>query len=202
MSRKLVNSAKAPSSLRIVKDRDELYASITKAYGNNMCEALCDDGVKRTCHISGKFRGRNKKDNYAGQGATVLIGLRDYEKTSPDTNDGCKNCDLLYVYREDEKERLKTTCPSVNWRLFTNDHTATTSKSTTDSTTENKRPLNTSSYDGGITDDVAFVDEDTYELQQQLNQVNKSAALAAINQVDKSATICFDDDTIVDFDDI
>ena len=56
-----------------------------------------------------------KKDNFVSLGTWLLVGLRDYEAGG--NNKKLQNCDLLEVYNDTEKERLKT---SVNqdWSLF------------------------------------------------------------------------------------
>ena len=50
-----------------------------------------EDGNELNCHMGGKFRGRNKRQNIVEKGKWLLVGLREWEKTH-------KNCDLEYVY--------------------------------------------------------------------------------------------------------
>lgn len=93
------------------KEPCEMYASMVKLYGGSICEVICEDGVTRLCVIRNKFRGRGKQDNFLSVGVLLLIGLRDWEVRHPDKKE---NCDLLCVYREDEKLKLKATAPG-NW---------------------------------------------------------------------------------------
>tara|TARA_B100000941_G_scaffold290693_1_gene274210 strand:- start:983 stop:1459 length:477 start_codon:yes stop_codon:yes gene_type:complete len=71
---------------------NELYAHVTKMYGNGMCqvETHCDKKMTLVCHIRGKFRGKNKKHNTVALNSNVIIGLRDWETEN-------KNCDLISI---------------------------------------------------------------------------------------------------------
>lgn len=70
----------------------ERMATVTKLYGNGMCQIQTHDtpSLDLMCHIRGKFRGRSKKHNLIGLNSHVIVGLRDWE--SP-----YKNCDLISV---------------------------------------------------------------------------------------------------------
>lgn len=82
----------------------EIYAVVVKLYGGSNCEVQCEDGITRMCIIRNKFRGRGKRDNFLLTGVWVLVGTRDWEIKH---NGKPPNCDLLYVYSEDEKNKLK-----------------------------------------------------------------------------------------------
>lgn len=71
---------------------NEIYAHVTKMFGNGMCqvETHCDKKMTLTCHIRGKFRGKNKKHNTVSINSIVIIGLRDWETEY-------KNCDLIAI---------------------------------------------------------------------------------------------------------
>ena len=118
-ARKLINtdSKSTNKMLRLSTDACEVYAQVTKNLGNGMCHVLCVDGRTRLCHIRGKFRGRGKRDNMVGLGSWILVGLREWEMGK---NDSIKleNCDLLEVYSDHEKEKLKTTITNINWTNF------------------------------------------------------------------------------------
>ena len=108
------------SSKQIVKTRvaledGELYAQVTKMLGNGFCHVLCQDNKTRLCFIRGKFRGRGKRDNMISNGRWILIGLRDYE--SEKAGGKLDNCDLLDVYSDQDKERLKNQIQTVNWKI-------------------------------------------------------------------------------------
>ena len=115
-ARKYVNNdKKVNKNVRVSSDSLEIYAQVEKVLGNGMYNVVCIDGRNRLCHSSGKFKGRNKKDNFVKLGTWLLIGLRDYESSS--TNKKLENCDLLEVYNELETEKLKTTV-NEDWSLF------------------------------------------------------------------------------------
>lgn len=103
-----------PTTSRAVREKveeGEIYAAVNKLYGGANCEVICEDGKTRLCIIRNKFRGRGKRDNFIGPGVWVLVGLRDWEARSADKQE---KCDLLCVYREDEKKKLKNNA-SGNW---------------------------------------------------------------------------------------
>lgn len=120
-ARKFANaSSKQGKALRLANpdDESEMYAQVTKYCGNGMCHVLCLDEKTRLCHIRGKFRGRGLKDNLVANGSWILVGLRDWESEKK-TSDKLENCDLLEVYNDHEKERLKTS-EKINWSSFIN----------------------------------------------------------------------------------
>lgn len=120
-ARKFANaSSKQTKALRLANSDDdsEMYAQVTKYCGNGMCHVLCIDQKTRLCHIRGKFRGRGKKDNMVLNGSWVLVGLRDWESEKK-AGDKLENCDLLEVYNDHDKERLKNS-EKKNWSLFIN----------------------------------------------------------------------------------
>jgi initiation factor 1A len=111
----VVDSKQQIKTLRTTESEFELYAQVSKNFGNGMVDAECIDGVTRLCHIRGKFRGRGKKDNFVSVGSWLLVGLRDYE--SGGSKGKKQNCDLLEVYNDFDKERLKSTV-NVDWSAF------------------------------------------------------------------------------------
>jgi initiation factor 1A len=109
------NDKKDSKKLRESEDPLEIYAQVEKVLGNGMYNVICLDGKNRLCHSSGKFKGRNKKDNFVKLGSWLLIGLRAYE--SGGSNKKLQNCDLLEVYNEFETEKLKVTV-NQDWSIF------------------------------------------------------------------------------------
>jgi len=109
---------KQTNALRISQDELEVYAHVEKNLGNGMCHVICEnDRKKRLCHIRGKFRGRGKRDNTVIVGSWLLVGLREYE-TTRENSEKLENCDLLEVYDDMDKIRLRNTVTDVNWNLF------------------------------------------------------------------------------------
>jgi translation initiation factor 1A len=96
-------ASKQGSKLRVIEEEGEIYAQITKMFGNGMCDALCIDEVTRLCIIRGKFRGgKGKRNSFVTVGTLVLVGIRDWETDSD-------KCDLLEVYNQTEVDQLKQT---------------------------------------------------------------------------------------------
>jgi len=90
----------APSTSLRKAEEGELYAVVSKNWGNGLVGVDCSDGVARKCRIRKKFTGRRQRENQVAVGGAVLIGLRDYA-TDQET------CDLLEVYAPGDVERLK-----------------------------------------------------------------------------------------------
>jgi hypothetical protein len=74
------------------------------------------DNIKRLCVIRGKFRGRGKRDNTLVNGTWCLIGLRDYLSEPVEGTIG--KCDLLEVYSETDKPRLRSQLTNIDWNKF------------------------------------------------------------------------------------
>lgn len=108
LGRKHINDSNAKSqqdiNVRYATEEGEMYAVVSKVYGNNMCLVECNDGVSRNCIIRKKFSGRRKKDNILTQGVWVLVGERDWEILIAGKK---PRCDLLEVYSNEEKHKLE-----------------------------------------------------------------------------------------------
>jgi len=108
-ARKYETSAKQVNlKTRFSEDEYEYYAQVVANLGNGMCHVMCKDGKKRLCIIRGKFRGRGKRDNIITNGKWVLVGGREFESTKSGEGKDLEKCDLLEVYSDLDKERLKT----------------------------------------------------------------------------------------------
>lgn len=105
------------SGLRTSDTESEMYAVVTKFFGNGMCQVKCADGATRMCIIRKKFRGRQKHGNMVSLGATVMVGLRDWEKNE---RNSLPKCDLLEVYSDSDLRKLKQR-GVVNLDSLTND---------------------------------------------------------------------------------
>jgi translation initiation factor IF-1 len=123
-ARKFTQSSSSGQRLRVSQDPDEIYAQVTKCLGNGMCHVVSLSGTSWLCYIRGKFRGRSKRDNMLKTGSWVLVGAREWEEgpqaTIGQITAGKKKlpaCDLLEVYSDVEKEKLKNTVPE-RWTLF------------------------------------------------------------------------------------
>ena len=133
VARKFVKSGAGAGikTVRLVQDEGEMYAVVVKLFGNCMCKVMCFDGRSRLCIIRKKFTGRRKTDNIVSSGSVVLVGLQVYgsvgssssssssggnssgSSSSNKNNHGDSHlprCDLLYVYNDQEKEKLRKVC--------------------------------------------------------------------------------------------
>jgi len=125
-ARKDTGGAKS-NKLRVSEDEGEIYAIVTKMLGNGMFHCYCIDGTVRLGHIRGKFTAKGKRDNMVEGGKWVLIGLREWDVSSEKSSSISKGkekmqkCDLLEVYSDLDKQRLRESI-SKDWhRLDTND---------------------------------------------------------------------------------
>jgi len=180
MARKNVNAAKQSSKLRTAVEVGEVYAVVVKIFGGARCLVIGMDKVERACIIRGKFRGGQRRDNTLVPGKLVLIGDRDW---TSEKKDKLHECDLLEVYSDIDKERLKKNETKVDWS-FANITDGTKSSSTGISIQDN---------DDLFTKDTA---------QDEYAELMKAAISAESKGV--KTTIAFDtaDEGNVDIDDI
>lgn len=135
----------ASEKLRISTDELEQYACVTKMFGNGMCEITLNNNQKLVCHIRGAFRGRQKHRNFITTNSIVLVGLREWEETR-------KNCDLLYIYDDNQIEQLKN-IPQIDIKNILSMKTV---------------------FGGSVSEqsDIHFTNETEDELQEMLESVN------------------------------
>ena len=108
--------------LRLVEEEGEIYAQVSKDFGNGMCEVICNDNIKRLCIIRGKYRGRGKRDNEIRVRSIIMVGLREWE-THFENSKKLEKCDLLEVYSDYDVERLKKSA-DITWSIFDMDDSA------------------------------------------------------------------------------
>ena len=118
------NLVKRDSALRVAREEGEIYAQAVKVMGGSIASAIDINGNPLRAHIRGKFRGRGKRDNFISPGTWLLVGLHDWqsEKAKPSE---LRDCDILEVYSETDKNRLKNSVTSVNWNMFIANDTKT-----------------------------------------------------------------------------
>jgi translation initiation factor IF-1 len=170
-ARKFV-TAKPSTSLRIAENELEKYGQVIKILGGGMCTVICNDNTTRLCIIRGKFKTRGKRDNFIINGTWVLIGLRDWSSSSA-KSDKLEQCDLLEVYNDFEKDKLKSTLVHVNWSLFiTNDNKTYTTITKVDNDS-----------------DIVFSDEKEEEyytlMSRQLEESYKSKAMGILDETEE-----------------
>ena len=166
-ARKHITSSQ-PQRTRYSVEDGEMYGAVVKLYGGSNCEVMCNDGVSRLCIIRNKFKGRGKRDNIISSCVWVLVGIRDWEIRV----DKPQRCDLLEVYSDADKEKLRQTA-GCNFDTLL--------RVNMDGSTEI------------IPDDgIVFVNEETYKYENALKD----------DMSQKINTIIDDPDDIIDFDDI
>jgi len=110
MGRKFT-SAPTERSVRMACEEGEMFSVVTKLYGHGMCQVRDTENVERLCIIRNKFKGRGKRDNNISLGSWLLIGIREWESGEK------SKCDLLEVYNDIEKQKLKRTGNPIFNRL-------------------------------------------------------------------------------------
>jgi translation initiation factor IF-1 len=168
---------KKDSPLRVSEDESELYAQVTKLYGGRLCNVITLKGTEMNCHIRGKFAGRHKRDNLISNGTWLLVGLREWEKEP--MNGKLLNCDIIEVYSDVDKNKLRNNITDINWNLFV--------------TNDNKVFGN----GGEVSDDgLTFEDEKT----EEFNELIKSQI--ANSDSGKTCSLIIDNDEDINVDDI
>ena len=94
------------NKLRVPDNELEIFGSVTKMYGNGMCQITTNDNNSLMGHIRGSFRGKHKRHNTITTTSIVLVGLREWESTR-------KNCDILTIYNDSDLEQIKN-LPNIN----------------------------------------------------------------------------------------
>lgn len=110
---------KGSSKLRKSNDPNEIYAIVTKLYGNGRILIKCNDGIERNCIIRNKFKGRNKRDNEIMMDTLILAGRREWEKKGLDK---LETCDLLEVYSLQDRNELKRDS-NIQWNILQSNDT-------------------------------------------------------------------------------
>jgi len=115
LARKEVNASRNRSNLRSIEEEGEMFAVVVKVLGGSRAAIVCMDNTERDCVIRGKFRGKKKRDNTLRPGVLVLVGDRDWSSVADSKK---PVCDLLEVYNDVDKERLKNKETSVDWKFL------------------------------------------------------------------------------------
>ena len=109
------------TKLTVSSNRDEVYAIASKMLGNSTFNCIGLDGNTYLCHIRGKFSGKGKRDNTVSPGTWVLVGLYQWNASSADLLKRGKvklrECDLLEVYSDRDKQRLRDSV-SEDWEIL------------------------------------------------------------------------------------
>jgi translation initiation factor 1A len=189
-ARKFTGGAKS-NKLRVSEDIGEIYAIVTKMLGNNMFHCYCIDGIIRLGHIRGKFTGRGKRDNMVEGGKWVLIGLREWDVSSETSSsiskgkDKIQQCDLLEVYSDTDKQRLRDGVAG-NWQIL-------------DDNDVSKTNIGTITFD----DDIVFGTDRDFERDKLIQEMKSSTTekiTLRIGESTKEAAVAAEEE--INFDEI
>lgn len=129
------NFTKRDNALRVAHEDGEIYAQAIKVMGGSIASAIDIEGKPLRVHIRGKFRGRGKRDNFIGPNTWLLVGLHEWGSSDKTKPGDVRDCDVLEVYNDTDKTRLKNSVTSVNWSNFiTNDSKTIGATTDTDET--------------------------------------------------------------------
>jgi initiation factor 1A len=157
------NTLKKDNALIISTDELEVYAQVTKILGGANCQVVCLDGTEMICHIRGKFRGRHKRDNMIQNGTWLLVGKREWEKEPAPGK--LLNCDVIEVYSEQDKAKLKNNLTTINWMPFIANDTKVLNAST-------DHPE----------DNIVFTDEKTEEYQALMEAQLQNRVITTVEE--------------------
>uniref|UniRef100_A0A6C0H6B4 S1-like domain-containing protein n=1 Tax=viral metagenome TaxID=1070528 RepID=A0A6C0H6B4_9ZZZZ len=111
-ARKFIQQKDKSNTLRFSENNCEHYAIVKKLLGNGRCLVHTHENKEKNCIIRGKFRGRKKRDNTLKVGSWVLVDTRDWQSSES------QDCDLLEVYTDIEKDKLKSSQLPINWGIL------------------------------------------------------------------------------------
>ena len=135
---------KTSSTVRTPNNPHELFAIVTKLYGQGRCQVITYTGalshLTLNCVIRNKFKARFKNMNLVTIHSIILVGFRDWE--APDF----KICDLLEVYSYDDILHLRN-IPTLSTILSSLDTTHNTHNTHDDYNTHNTHNTHNSSFE-------------------------------------------------------
>jgi translation initiation factor IF-1 len=180
---------KAGHKLRVSEDEGELYCVVTKNLGNNMFHCCSTGRVTYLGHIRGKFTGRGRRDNTITTGVWVLIGLREWDNkdvATKGTKVKLQQCDLLEVYNDSDKQRLKETVHEEWDVLVAND------------------PTKLSSDQKKVEDEFTFQTEKDLERERLIKELNSgtSKKISLVNEQDGEPNVSIVEEDEINIDDI
>jgi len=204
MGRKFVTSSSTNKKVRLAEEEGEIYAVVTKLFGNGMFSANDPDGKERLCIMRNKFRGRSKRDNSVCLGTWVLIGEREFESCAKPKHD------LLEVYSDIEKQKLKHSGNPIFSQLrcdFDNKNKETGEEEEDDLVFDNGE---TDKYNELLktvyanTDEANTADSNTSSEDDATDEDNKDVTVTKNNKkkVVEKKSVIMDDGDEIDVDDI
>jgi len=176
VGRKFITNNYTTRKLRLKQEaeEDEIYACVSKNYGQGRCLIRCLDSKERDCVIRNKFKGRGKRDNTINVGTWILAGVRSWETITAKKE---QTCDLLEVYTDIEVKQLKDKV-SEDWSIF--------------------------GGLGDVTSELNNMDENDYFAIAHKDNTNETLEVEIIESLQQNSIPeeTFGDDTSFDIDDI
>lgn len=173
------NLARRDTALRVSQEDDEIYAQAVKVMGGSIAVVTDVHGNQLRAHIRGKFRGRGKRDNFIGPGTWLLVGLHSWENNKSSKLTDLRNCDILEVYSETDKNKLKSSITSVDWSSFVANDTKT---------------LNHAEHDDDDEAGIEFTNEATQEYEHLIKlQMNSKQTIEKLDDDAEEENINIDD---------
>lgn len=180
-ARKFASSGTKANNLRVSQDVGEVYAIVTKMLGNGMFHCHCIDRKVRLGHIRGKFSYRGgKRDNMVQGGKWVLVGLREWDSSETSSiskkNEKIQQCDLLEVYTDTDKQRLKESVTQDWFVLDSNDITRITSGNNPDTESivfttvqDDEREILIQEMKSSTTNKITLKAEESNDVEEEIN---------------------------------
>jgi len=180
-ARKFVSNGSKANNLRVSQDVGEVYAIVTKMLGNGMFHCHCIDRKIRLGHIRGKFSYRGgKRDNMVQGGKWVLVGLREWDSSETSSiskkNEKIQQCDLLEVYTDTDKQRLKESVTQDWFVLDSNDITRITSGNNPDTETivfttvqDDEREILIQEMKSSTANKITLKAEESNDVEEEIN---------------------------------
>jgi len=169
MARKNTNLPKS-EQLVLPTESNEMFACVTKLFGNGRCEVHTNNNATLKARIPGKFRGRNKRSNIVSMYSIVLVGVYDFTSAAD-------SCDILYIYDDQDLEQIRY-LPGID-------------------ISDLIRMKMSYSYStggsGAVNDDVLFTNDLEEEKIQALNEINPANSINSFKLEETEQEIDIDD---------
>lgn len=181
-ARKELVSTTNRNELRESTNEYEVYAVVTKNFGNCMFEIVTIRGNKHKMRIRGKFSGKSKRKCFVTIGSYVLVGFHDFESNALVNPDSM--CDLLELYEPSEVIRLKQLPSLINYSSFF------TITDVTDITNKKKEKEKNGGYED---DDILFTFSNNSNTTISLEETDNIKTTEDSILMDNGQEVNFDD---------
>lgn len=175
------------TALRTADENGEVYAQAVKVMGGSIASVIDIHGKPMRANIRGKFRGRNKRGNFIAPGVWLLVGLHEWEEGKNRKEGELINCDILEVYTDADKNRLKMNETHIDWSKFVANDANLFNEVKTESTDPNE---------GNTL--FEFADEATHEYETLMRAQKASLSTSKASAAEEYSNIMGDEEINVD----